>query len=65
MYVCVCNGLTEQDVRTAARSCGRQRPKDVYGHIGCAVACGSCVPLARKVIATETQTRAPFLMAAE
>ncbi len=65
MYVCVCNGLTERDVRSAARSCGRRNPKDVYGHLGCEVACGSCVTHARAVIATEAQARRPVLLAAE
>jgi bacterioferritin-associated ferredoxin len=65
MYVCVCNGLTERDVRSAARSCTRRQPKDVYGHLGCSVECGSCVSHARRVIATEIQNKTALLLAAE
>lgn len=65
MYVCVCNGLTERDVRTAARSCGRRDPKDIYGHLGCAVACGACVPHARSVIDAEAHALPAQQMAAE
>ncbi len=65
MYVCVCNGLTERDVRQAARRCGGAEPKQVYGHLGCDVACGSCIAHARTVIADENQNQPALLLAAE
>jgi bacterioferritin-associated ferredoxin len=65
MYLCLFNGLTDRDVRQAARSCNRRKPKDVYGYLGVNVECGSCLSEVRKVIATETLAPIPFLLAAE
>ncbi|MBE9606507.1 (2Fe-2S)-binding protein [Acetobacteraceae bacterium H6797] len=41
MYVCLCNGLTDQQIRNAASS-GNCRLKEVYGACGCAAQCGNC-----------------------
>lgn len=50
MYVCLCNGLREADVRTAARLSGETRPAAVYAHLGCAFECGCCASFARNII---------------
>ena len=41
MYVCLCNGLTECQVRRAVEG-GACRPREVYGACGCRAQCGSC-----------------------
>ena len=43
MYVCLCNGLTDRDLRphTAA---GTQSVSMVYQACGCRPQCGKCVP---------------------
>jgi bacterioferritin-associated ferredoxin len=65
MYVCLCNALKENDVRTAARLCGSARPRDVYAHLGCAIDCGACTRFARSLI-TEAQAAVnPALLPAE
>jgi bacterioferritin-associated ferredoxin len=42
VYICLCNGLTECQVRKAVAD-GACRPRDVYGACGCRAQCGTCV----------------------
>ncbi len=49
MYVCLCNGLTDGQVRDAASS-GASRPSEVYRACGCAVDCGACSPTLRRIV---------------
>ena len=54
MYVCVCNGHRDADIRRVAKSgltCARQ----IYRKLGKPVRCGRCLDYAAGVIA-ETQT---------
>lgn len=49
MYVCVCNGVTEQDIRhAAAAGCGGMT--ELTMRTGCGSTCGSCVPLACELL---------------
>ena len=48
MYVCLCNALTECQVRRAVED-GASRPRDVYGACGCRAQCGACT---RAILAT-------------
>ena len=48
MYVCLCNALTECQVRRAVQD-GAGRPREVYGACGCRAQCGTC---ARAILAT-------------
>ncbi len=41
MYVCLCNALTDTQIRDAIAG-GAQRPKDVYTACGCNAQCGCC-----------------------
>jgi bacterioferritin-associated ferredoxin len=50
MIVCVCNRLTESDVRAAARA-GASTPEKAYACHGCEVQCGCCLDYAEEVIA--------------
>jgi bacterioferritin-associated ferredoxin len=43
MYVCLCNALTDRDVRRAA-SAGPESPEAVYRSLGTAPKCGKCIP---------------------
>ena len=52
MIVCVCNRLTESDVRQAAR-CGANTPEAVYACHGGEVQCGCCLDYAQEVIDEE------------
>ena len=52
MILCICNRLTEADVRQAAR-CGAPTPRAAYRSLGCEPQCGCCLEHAREVIDEE------------
>lgn len=56
MIVCVCNRLTESEVRKAARA-GADTPEAAYACHGCEVQCGCCLDYARELIAEERSVR--------
>ena len=43
MCVCVCNALTDRQVKQAAASAGTTKPSSVYAACGCRAQCGQCV----------------------
>ncbi|MGO9999873.1 MAG: bacterioferritin-associated ferredoxin [Acetobacteraceae bacterium] len=43
MYVCLCNALTDRQVRQAAVTAGTTKPSSVYAACGCRAQCGQCV----------------------
>ncbi|MGC1408063.1 MAG: (2Fe-2S)-binding protein [Acetobacteraceae bacterium] len=43
MYVCLCNALTDRQVKQAAASAGTTKPSSVYAACGCRAQCGQCV----------------------
>jgi len=48
MYVCLCNGLTDRDVRSCTRDgCSVAM---VYRSLGCEPQCGKCVPYVRQML---------------
>ncbi len=49
MYVCLCNAITDRDVRghTAGDDCSVAM---VYRSLGCAPQCGKCVPFVRRLL---------------
>jgi len=49
MIVCICNRITESEVREAAR-CGAATPEAAYACHGCEVQCGCCLDYAQEVI---------------
>jgi len=55
MIVCVCNAISESDVRKAARE-GAVCTRTVYRAIGRKLRCGQCLPFAKEIIATERAT---------
>jgi bacterioferritin-associated ferredoxin len=52
MIVCICNRITESEVREAVR-CGGTTPEAAYACHGCEVQCGCCLDYAREVIDEE------------
>ncbi len=52
MIVCICNRITECEVRKAARA-GAPTPDRAYAHLGCEVQCGCCLDYARDLICEE------------
>jgi bacterioferritin-associated ferredoxin len=43
VYVCLCNALTDSDIRDAAMHGGAQRPAEVFAACRCRAQCGTCV----------------------
>lgn len=49
MYICLCNGFTDRQVRCHAdASCSSV--SEVYRRLGCAPQCGKCVPVVREIL---------------
>lgn len=49
MYICICNGHRDSDIRKAARAGLRSAP-EIYARLGKPVRCGRCLEMAAKVI---------------
>lgn len=49
MYVCICNGHRDKDLRDAASS-GVRCAMQAYGALGGAPRCGQCLELAQRII---------------
>ncbi len=49
MYVCICNGVTDRDIRQAAQAgcCGMA---ELTMRTGCGACCGSCVDTATETL---------------
>ena len=52
MIVCVCNRITESELRKAAR-CGAATPEAAYACHDCEVQCGCCLDYAQEIIEEE------------
>ena len=52
MIVCICNRITESEVRKAARA-GAPTPEKAYACHGCEVQCGCCLDYAAEIIEEE------------
>ena len=61
MIVCVCNAITEREVRDLARA-GARTPEEAYASLGHEPQCGSCLSYADELMAQE-RGRRPCLRA--
>lgn len=43
MYVCLCNALTDHQVKQTAATIGTIKTSSVYAACGCRAQCGQCV----------------------
>ena len=59
MIVCVCNRITEKEVRDAARE-GSRTPEAAYATLGCEPQCGCCLDYAQEIIDAELPKRPPL-----
>lgn len=74
MYVCLCNGYRDQEIREVAES-GLRCVKEVYLTLGNGPCCGGCLDFAQDIVdsvhggadaeAAPEQPAAPLLVAAE
>jgi bacterioferritin-associated ferredoxin len=60
MYVCLCNALTDAQLRAAA-SAGAARVRDLYAGCGCEAQCGGCAASVLAILREQRagQTTAP------
>ena len=42
VYICLCNALTDRQVKLAAAAAGTTKPSAVYAACGCRAQCGQC-----------------------
>jgi bacterioferritin-associated ferredoxin len=55
MFICICNGHRERDIRAAAEA-GLTCAREIYRHLGKPVRCGRCLETAAVVIDEVHQT---------
>jgi bacterioferritin-associated ferredoxin len=58
MYICLCNGFTDHQVRRTAEA-GSGSVSQLYKRLGCAPKCGKCVPVVRDLLRTVCCTPEP------
>ena len=49
MYVCICNGVTDRDIRQAAEA-GCRSLAELTMRTGCGATCGSCLEQAQQLL---------------
>lgn len=54
MYVCICNAVTDKQIRKAARE-GCSSLRELSGSTGCSTTCGKCARMAREILDDELQ----------
>ena len=60
MYVCICNGVTDRQIREAAAS-GVRSVAELTMRTGCGANCGSCLETATAILeATPAERRTAF-----
>lgn len=52
MYVCLCRGITDQDIKDAMQN-GAQNYRDVRDMLDLGTCCGRCAPEAKSIISDE------------
>ncbi len=63
MYVCVCNGISDRDVRAQAQgNCNTVAM--IYRSLGTKPKCGKCVPLVREMLRQVVDLPQPEAVAA-
>lgn len=50
MYVCVCNGLTDRDIRRVIDERRLTRADEVYAALHCAPQCGTCFEMLEEML---------------
>jgi len=58
MYICVCNAVTDREIRTAVAA-GCRSFSEIQRELGVATGCGKCEPCVREILADGTSERRP------
>ncbi|MCC4265955.1 bacterioferritin-associated ferredoxin [Oceanimonas baumannii] len=59
MYVCLCKGITERQLKEAIAE-GNTEFMDLKRELGVGSQCGKCIPVALAILAEETAKNAVF-----
>jgi bacterioferritin-associated ferredoxin len=59
MYVCICNAITDKQIRQAAES-GVRDLRELQAELGVATNCGSCKETASQILFENRKTRQPI-----
>lgn len=59
MYVCVCNAITDKQIRKAAKA-GARNLRDLQSKLGVATGCGSCIEVASEILQESQQETRTF-----
>ena len=54
MYVCICNAVTDKQIRSEVRQ-GCTSLRELSCRTGCATTCGKCARMAREILVDEMQ----------
>jgi bacterioferritin-associated ferredoxin len=60
VYVCICNAVTDSDIRRAVDN-GVRDIRQLKMETGCSTNCGSCETTAREILDETLRERGPFL----
>lgn len=60
MYVCICNSVTDSDIRDAVRN-GVRDPRSLAMKTGCSTECGCCADFALEVLNNALREQDTFL----
>ncbi|HEY5972865.1 MAG TPA: (2Fe-2S)-binding protein [Pseudoxanthomonas sp.] len=59
MYVCICNGVTDHQIREAAAN-GCRSVAELTMRTGCGATCGSCLEIAAALLEPARDERTPL-----
>ena len=59
MYICLCHGITDKQIRACVVECGARTLCDLSGQLGVATQCGGCADSACEVIVETLAATAP------
>jgi len=59
MYVCICNGVTDRDIRQAADA-GCRSLAELTMRTGCGATCGTCLDMAGQLLQEARGAREPI-----
>jgi bacterioferritin-associated ferredoxin len=54
VYICLCNALTDRQVKQAAAATGTTKTSEVYAACGCRAQCGQCARALVNLLRGET-----------
>jgi bacterioferritin-associated ferredoxin len=65
MYVCLCNGITDREIRRSIRNGVVNSLQELHDHLGVASQCGQCACLAQELLdqTLEEQFALPYAAA--